>query len=144
MNEETKARINRLLENISPENDAVFLPGKIHGSRWQVYIVYLNPDANDGNGSFEIEIVDAERILKLNKEVNGNSDEFFGQLPDWFQGEWGYVDAPEEYDEESPFVYLAREYHNADFIGHSDAELAFLVGWAEKFISEEATENTAA
>jgi len=144
MNEDTKARIGRLLENISPENDAVFLPGKIHGSRWQVYIVYSNPDANNGNGSFEIEIVAAERILKLNKEVNGNSDEFFGQLPDWFQGEWGYVDAPEEYDEESPFVYLAREYHNADFIGHGDAELAFLVGWAEKFISEEATGNTAA
>ena len=53
------------LADIDAGIDAVFLPGKIHSCEWQVYIIYLNESANDGNGSFEIEIIDAKRILDL-------------------------------------------------------------------------------
>ena len=48
--------------------DAVFLPGKIHGCEDQLYIIYHNTEANSGNGSFEIEIIDYERVLKLAAE----------------------------------------------------------------------------
>ena len=79
---------------IVEDMDAVFLPGKIHGCDWQVYIIYLNPCANEGKGSFEIEIIDAERILRLYDEVNGDAEAFFGILPDWFHGEWRYNRPP--------------------------------------------------
>ena len=57
--------------------DAVFLPGKIHGCEWQAYIIYQNEQANDGKGSWEIEVIDKERILQIYKDVSGNPDEFF-------------------------------------------------------------------
>ena len=109
--------------------DAVFLPGKIHGCEHQVYIIYLNESANGGKGSWEIEIIDADRILKLNEQVGGDAEKFFDILPDWFHGEWRYCDkGMDGYDD------LEEAYPSADFIvgraGGLEEELAFLVEWA--------------
>jgi len=115
---------------IREDMDAVFLPGKIHGCEHQVYIIYFNANANNGLGSFEIEIVDAERILKLYDEVEGNAEDFFSILPDWFHGEWKYCDyGADGYKE------LEEAYPAADFIfgrdGGIQEELGFLVRWAK-------------
>lgn len=114
--------------------DAVFLPGKIHGCEHQVYIIYQNPQANNGSGSWEIEIIDAERILKLNREVNGNAEEFFALLPDMFHGEWKYCD----FDSEG-YAELEQAYPFANFIVGRDGdikdELAFLLKWAFSLVS---------
>ena len=56
--------------------DAVFLPGKIHGCDYQVYIIYQNEQANEGKGSWEIEVIDCFRILKLYEEANGDANTF--------------------------------------------------------------------
>ena len=90
--------------------DAVFLPGKIHGCDWQIYILYYNSCANNHKGCWEIEILDTDRVLALYESVNGEADAFFDLLPDCFQGEWQYcnfgTDAFNEY---------ARVYSSADF-----------------------------
>lgn len=110
--------------------DAVFLPGKIHGCEDELYIIYFNPCACDGKGSWEIEIVDYDRILELYEEVDGNEEEFFALLPDWFQGEWYYCDADHEGFEEYSEIYW-----EADFIvgrdGNVHDEMMFLVNWAK-------------
>ena len=120
--------------DIIPGIDAVFLPGRIHGCEWQAYIVYLNAEANEGNGSFEIEIIDKNRILDLYKSVNGNAQDFFGILPDLFHGEWYYCNSGTEEFEE-----YAREYNDADFIFGRDGdeydEMMFLVNWANSVFS---------
>ena len=111
--------------------DAVFLPGKIHGCEDELYIIYFNPCACDGKGCWEIEIVDYDRILELYEEVDGNDEEFFALLPDWFQGEWCYCDADHEGFEEYSEIYW-----EADFIvgrdGNGHDEMMFLVNWARK------------
>jgi hypothetical protein len=112
-------------------NDAVFLPGKIHGCEDQAYIIYHNNQANDCKGSWEIEILDRERILKLYNDVDGNARDFFELLPDYFQGEWYYCDnGTEEYNE------YCEAYHTADFIVGRDGdeyfEMTFLVNWARE------------
>lgn len=109
--------------------DGVFLPGKIHGCDYQAYIIYFNPDADEGNGCVEIEIIDKERILKCYNEVNGDSEEFFGKLPDLFHGEWYYC-----YTDSEEFQSYADAYPTADFIccrdGDETDEMMFLVNWA--------------
>jgi hypothetical protein len=115
--------------NYTNGNDAVFLPGKIHGCEDQVYIIYYNDQANDCEGSWEIEVLDKERILKLYNDVDGNARDFFELLPDYFQGEWYYCDnGTEEYNE------YCEAYHTADFIvgrdGNKYFEMMFLVNWA--------------
>ena len=70
--------------------DAVFLPGKIHGCEDQLYIIYHNNEANSGKGSFEIEILDYERVLKLADSKDMCAEVFFEKLSDMFQGEWRY------------------------------------------------------
>lgn len=129
----------RTYDNITPGCDAVFLPGKIHGSEQNAYIIYANECANEGRGSFEIEIVDAERILKLYKEVDGGAERFFELLPDWFRGEWCYCDNTPETKES--FDEYVNEYFNADFIcgrdGDIEDELEFLVKWARSVIGDE-------
>lgn len=116
-------------------DDAVFLPGKIHGCEWQVYIIYMNEAANDGNGSFEIEIVDAKRIIELYARVYGNEIEFFAELPDLFHGEWYYCD--NGYDGFDDYV---DAYWRADFIVNRDGglkeEMMFLVNWAIEAIKK--------
>lgn len=111
--------------------DAVFLPGKIHGCEWQVYIIYFNDCANDGRGCWEIEILDYERILKLYEEVEGNAKAFFDILPDWFHGEWRYCDKGMD-----GYEALEEMYPSADFIVGRDGglkeELDFLVSWAKR------------
>lgn len=128
------AQIEKTLENIVPGQDAVFLPGKIHGCEWQVYIIYLNESANEGNGSFEIEILDAERIINLYEEVSGDAERFFELLPDKFQGEWQYCNNTPETKE--VFDDYVDTYFDADFIcgedGGKEEELKFLVEWAKK------------
>ena len=126
---------------IDAGKDAVILPGKIHGTKWQVYIIYLNENANDGNGSFEIEVVDAYRILKLYADVRGDANAFFEELPDLFQGEWYYCDN----DGSSAFDEYVEAYANADFVvgknGDQRAEMLFLVDWAVKAIREESKDG---
>ena len=54
-----------MIESFDDRQDAVFLPGKIHGCDYQVYIIYQNEQANEGKGSWEIAVIDSFRILKL-------------------------------------------------------------------------------
>ena len=113
--------------------DAVFLPGKIHGCDYQVYIIYQNEQANEGKGSWEIEVIDYIRILKLYEEVNGDANDFFDLLPDLFHNEWRYCDKGMD-----GYAELEKAYSTADFIVGRDGdikdELDFLVVWARKFI----------
>ena len=62
--------------------DAVFLPGKIHGCEDQLYIIYHNNEANSGKGSFEIEILDYERVLKLADSKDMCAEVLFEKLSD--------------------------------------------------------------
>ena len=110
--------------------DAVFLPGKIHGCEDQLYIIYHNTEANSGNGSFEIEIVDYDRVLMIAKEVENNAELFFERLSDVFQGEWRYCNSDAE-----DYWNFIEEYLNADFVFGRDGEIAeefeFIVNWAK-------------
>lgn len=123
--------------DIDPGKDAVFLPGKIHGCGWQAYIIYINENANQGNGSFEIEIVDAYRILRLYADVCGDAEAFFDELPNRYQAEWEYCD-----NGSKVFDELVEAYPNADFIigrdGEKKEEMMFLVKWAIGAIEKEA------
>ena len=111
--------------------DAVFLPGKVHGCEDQLYIIYHNTEANSGNGSFEIEIVDFERVLKLAEEVENNAELFFERLTDVFQGEWRYCNSDAE-----DYWNFVEDYFNADFIfgrdGEINEEFEFIVNWAKE------------
>lgn len=123
------------LADIDAGIDAVFLPGKIHSCEWQVYIIYLNESANDGNGNFEIEIIDAKRILDLYVNVKGNTSLFFEMLPDWFQSEWYYCDNGMD-----GFDDYVDAFPNANFIvgqdGDETDEMMFLVSWAIEAIKK--------
>jgi len=127
--------IDMTLADIDAGIDAVFLPGKIHSCEWQVYIIYLNESANDGNGSFEIEIIDAKRILDLYVNVKGNTSLFFEMLPDWFQSEWYYCDNGMD-----GFDDYVDAFPNANFIvgqdGDETDEMMFLVSWAIEAIKK--------
>ena len=130
-----------LWTDIDPGKDAVFLPGKIHGCTWQAYIIYINEAANDGNGSFEIEIVDAFRILKHYVDSLGDPETFFDDLPDLFQGEWKYSNnGSPDFDE------LVDKFNEADFLidrdGDKRDEMMFLVNWAVKAIQTSFEKNT--
>ena len=115
--------------------DAVFLPGKVHGCKHNVYIIFLNEVSNNGLGSWEIQIVDAERIIKLYNIVKGSPEDFFALLPDMFQGEFEYCNFGTE-----RFKELKEAYPSADFIlgrdGNLQDELNFLLQWATKTLSE--------
>ena len=110
--------------------DAVFLHGKVHGCEWQSYIIYFNSEANDGLGSWEIEIVDKDRVLEVYRAAEGNAEEFFGLLPDYFHGEWLYCDKGMDGYED-----YCEVYPTADFIvgrdGSEHDEMMFLVNWAK-------------
>lgn len=125
--------------NIKPGMDAVILPPDDPFYNVAT-IIYINECANEGNGSMEIEYVDAERILELNEEVGENAEEFFGKLPDWFQGEWYYCDnTPDRADDFNSWV---EAWFNADFIvgrdGELKEELEFLINWATDVIMRRA------
>ena len=97
--------------------DAVFLPGKIHGCEDQIYIIYHNTEANSGNGSFEIEIIDYERVLKLAAEKDMCAEVFFEKLSDMFQGEWRYCNSDSE-----DYWNFVEDYFDADFVFGRDGE----------------------
>ena len=111
--------------------DAVFLPGKIHGCEDQLYIIYHNTEANSGNGSFEIEIIDYERVLKLAAEKDMCAEVFFERLSDMFQGEWRYCNSDSE-----DYWNFVEDYFDADFVfgrdGEASDEFAFIVNWAKE------------
>lgn len=111
--------------------DAVFLPGKIHGYEDQLYIIYHNNEANGGNGSFEIEIIDYERVLKLAAEKDMCAEVFFEKLSDMFQGEWRYCNSDSE-----DYWNFVEDYFNADFVfgidGEAAEEFEFIVNWAKE------------
>ena len=119
--------------------DAVFLPGKIHGCEEQLYIIYHNNEANNGKGSFEIEILDYERVLKLANERDMCAEVFFERLSDMFQGEWRYCNSDSE-----DYWNFVEDYFNADFVFGRDGEAAeefeFIVNWAKE--RKEKCENT--
>ena len=111
--------------------DAVFLPGKIHGCEDQLYIIYHNTEANSGNGSFEIEIIDYERVLKLADEKDMCAEVFFEKLSDMFQGEWRYCNSDSE-----DYWNFVEDYFDADFVfgrdGEASDEFEFIVNWAKE------------
>lgn len=110
--------------------DAVFLPGKIHGCEDEVYILYFNENADDGNGCWEIEVIDKNRIIKIYEKVNGDEDKFFEILPDYFHGEWYYCNRSNKED----FDSYAEQFVKADYIAGIDteiSELEFLMKWAK-------------
>lgn len=114
---------------VDMRKDAVFLPGKIHGCEDEIYIIYENPEANDGKGCFEIEICDYETILEVYEAVKHDAAEFFDLLPDYFHGRWLYANAPSEsYNE------YVEVYDKADFIfgrdGGIEEEMKFIIKWA--------------
>ena len=110
--------------------DAVFLPGKIHGCEDQLYIIYHNNEANSGKGSFEIEILDYERVLKLADSKDMCAEVFFEKLSDMFQGEWRYCNSDSE-----DYWNFVEDYFNADFVfgrdGEANEEFEFIVNWAK-------------
>lgn len=112
-------------------SDAVFLPGKIHGCEDQLYIIYHNNEANSGKGSFEIEILDYERVLKLANEKDMCAEVFFEKLSDMFQGEWRYCNSDSE-----DYWNFVEDYFNADFVfgrdGETSDEFEFIVNWAKE------------
>ena len=118
--------------NVNPlsEQDAVFLPGITHGCEWQACILYYNPQADNGNGCFEIEYVDKDGILALYKEVDGDAEAFFGTLPDLYHGKWYYCNRTSENFKEYESLYPL-----ADFIcgvdGGIEDEMNFLYNWAK-------------
>ena len=111
--------------------DAVFLPGKIHGAEHQAYIIYYNAESNGGDGSWEIEVVDKERVLVLYEHCKGSAEAFFALLPDMYQGEWYYCDRSRKEE----FKDYEKSFWKADFIAGRDGgiqeEMMFLVNWAK-------------
>ena len=111
--------------------DAVFLPGKIHGCEDQLYIIYHNNEANNGKGSFEIEIIDYERVLKLAAEKDMCAEIFFEKLSDMFQGEWRYCNSDSE-----DYWNFVEDYFDANFVfgrdGEASDEFEFIVNWAKE------------
>ena len=120
----------KLLENIRPGDDAVFLPGKVHGCEWQVYIVYYNEYSNGGNGGFDIQVVSKDEIIKMHEESGGNVCTFFELFPNCLHGDYRYCDRG------SPqFIEYAKAYHEADFVYGRDGgeveEMEFLINFAK-------------
>lgn len=115
------------------DQDAVFLPGKIHGCEDNLYI--LSYVENGEGGYWDIKVLDAERILELYNNTEGNATLFWQLLPSYYGGEWYYCDAnlPD-------FKEYADAYPTADFIVNRDGDAAdqmlFIVEWARKTISE--------
>lgn len=112
--------------------DAVFLPGIIHGCENEVYILCYNENGGyNSNGCFDIDIVDKAGIIELFKESNGEYNIFFAMLPDKFQGRWRYCDNTMSED----FEEYKNVYNKANFIsgldGNYEDEMNFLVSWAE-------------
>lgn len=117
---------------IDKTQDAVFLPGKIHGCEDELYIIYENPEAGaEGEGCMEIEIVDFRTILELFVATQGNAEKFFDKMPDYFHGKWQYANrGTQDFDE------LATVYETADFLfgrdGGLEEEMNFIVRWATR------------
>ncbi len=110
--------------------DAVFLPGKIHGCEDQLYILSFNPNACDKKGSWDIEVIDRDGILELIDEVKDNCEAFFELLPDKYQGRWYYCDAGT-----LEFHSYCKAYDEADFLigrdGETEEEYEFIKAWAK-------------
>ena len=111
--------------------DAVFLPGTIHSCEDDVYIIYFNAEGNNGNGCMEIEACDYQTILSLYDDVDGNTEKFFDNLPDYFHGEWYYANS-----DTVCFQTLCEMYEKADFIvgrdGGATEEMMFIVKFAKE------------
>ena len=116
-------------KTIKSDCDAVFLPGKIHGCEEQVYIIYYNDGADNGQGCWEIMIVDKERILTTYAVAKGDAEIFFSILPDYFHGEWRCC-----YRDSADFDHYTEKYNDADFVfgrdGGIEDEMMFLLKWA--------------
>lgn len=115
------------------QQNAWFLPGKIHDHPKQVYRIYANYDSS--TPSWEVQPILAEQILKAYQEAERAPIE---ECYDWFeealsadcQGQWGWAPMESEYGHE-----IAEAYQTADFYGCSDV-LPELITWAKSKINE--------
>ena len=117
---------------LNMENDAIFLPGKIHGCEDELYIIYKNEYSNNGNGSIEIQVIDYKTILELYDDTNGDYDKFFELMPGYCKGYYADAGINEEYEE------LYEAYPTADFImgrdGGTEEEFNFIIQWAKTIL----------
>lgn len=125
-------------EDLPYGKDAVFLPDDSYTDAFT--IIYVNEDANDGNGSFEIEDIDADGILKAYEQMKAENrtakDVFLDILPNMYNGKWGYVDNGSDIPQmQAEFDACVKNFYKADFIesidGDYEDELQFLVDWAK-------------
>lgn len=127
-----ESKMEKFWNTIEAGKDAILYCGDC------VEILYLNEQANNGNGSFEIIYVEKQDILALLEERGEpkNEDDANDFLDALLSGGKGYYcDNTKEAKEE--FDHIAyEEYPNADFItgrdGGIEEELQFLVNWATK------------
>ncbi len=119
-----------LTPSLPEGEDAVFLPGKIHGCEDELYILSFNPNACDEKGSWDIEVIDRDGILELINEVEDNCEAFFELLPDKYQGRWYYCDTGT-----LEFHSYCKAYDEADFLigrdGGTEEEYEFIKAWAK-------------
>ena len=112
-------------------NDAVFLPNNVHGCEDDIYIIYLNQDADERYGTFEIQVCDFITILNLYEDVHHDCIEFFEKMPDYFQGKWYYSD-----HRSRSYRAWEESYDTADFIvgrdGDKRDEFEFIIDWAKR------------
>lgn len=119
------------LTGLVGDQDAVFLPGKIHGCKDNLYI--LSYVENGEVRYWDIKVLDAGRILELYNNTEGNATLFWQLLPSYYDGEWCC-------DNYLKFREYANAYPTADFIVNRDGdaadEMLFIVEWARKTISK--------
>ena len=112
--------------------DAVFLPGKVHGTNWRLCVLYVNYDGDEP--LVELAYYDAAEILQAASEVAM----FYG-APEYCDMFWdtlnGMPNSRPEYAALDSFAgrELAANYPTADFIGGGLEEIEFLVCWAKNY-----------
>lgn len=104
------------------DEEAVFLPGVIHGCKEQIYIITDAPESNDGKGSYDIKVCDYERLLKLYDDAEYDATKFFEMMPEYFQGEWYY--------ENEPFTDFDKAHFLLGRDGDIEDEMRFIIKWA--------------
>ena len=107
---------------------AIFLPGKIHGCDGQLYILYYNPDAGDGNGCMEIGSIWYDEILLLFKKCNGDPLVFFEDLP--FYCSWSYCDRGAYGYEDLESTHSTADKYCAPDGSDSKDVMNWMVNWA--------------
>lgn len=71
-------------------------------------ILFVNEDANDGNGSMEIGYIDCDSVVSIYEECEHDVEEFFNRLP--YEGAWYHCDNGSE-----DFQYFVDSWFDADY-----------------------------